>query len=368
MNGQTGPVPHSRPRLTVDLDALAENYRHVLDRLAGVSAGAAVKADAYGLGIEPVARRLWAEGCREFFVANVDEGIKLREILPEAEINVFDGAVPGTEDALVAHTLVPVVISLDQLSAWQAAAKRHGVALPVGVHFDTGINRTGLGAAETATLIDERSRIEGLELRHVVSHLASADEPTDQSERQLERFRVIRAAFPDGIASLANSAGIFRGAEFHFDLGRPGIALYGGAPSSSLDRPLSTVVTLEAPILQLRDVEAGDEVGYGATHVVDGPRVHAVVGVGYADGYHRAGSNAAEAAIAGQVVPVVGRVSMDLTILDVTDVAPAARTPGSMVELIGPTASVERLADAAGTISYEVLTALGPRYERVYRG
>jgi alanine racemase len=354
--------------LTVDLDALAENYRHVRERLAGVPAGAAVKADAYGLGIEPVARRLWSEGCREYFVANVDEGIELRGILPRADINVFDGAVPGTEDALVAHGLVPIVITLDQLSGWQAAASRQGAPLPVGVHFDTGINRTGLGRSETATLIDERARLDGLELRHVLSHLASADEPTDQSERQLERFRAVRAAFPTGLASLANSAGIFRGAEFHFDLGRPGLALYGGVPSGSLDRPLSTVVTLEAPILQVRDVDAGDEVGYGATHVVDRPRVHAVVGVGYADGYHRSGSNRAEAAIDGQAVPVVGRVSMDLTILDVTDVAPAARAPGSMVELIGRSASADRLAEAAGTISYEVFTSLGSRYERIYRG
>lgn len=361
-------MPHSRPRLTVDLDALADNYRLVRDRLAGVPAGAAVKADAYGLGVEPVAQRLWAEGCREFFVANVDEGVELRRILSQAAINVFDGAVPGTEDALVAHGLVPIVISLDQLSGWQATAARNGSPLPVGLHFDTGINRTGLGSRDTATLAEERTRLDGLELRHVLSHLASADEPTDQSARQLERFRGIRAAFPGGVASLANSAGIFRGAEYHFDLGRPGIALYGGSPGAVMDPAPATVVTLEAPILQLRDVVAGDEVGYGATHVVDGPRVHAVVGVGYADGYHRSGSNRAEAAIGGRVVPVVGRVSMDLTILDVTDVAPAARTPGSMVELIGRHAPVDRLAQAAGTISYEVLTSLGSRYERVYQG
>jgi alanine racemase len=333
-----------------------------------VPAGAAVKADAYGLGIEPVARRLWAEGCREFFVANVDEGIELRGILPSADVSVFDGAAPGTEDALVAYDLVPIVISLDQLSGWQATASRHGGPLPVGVHFDTGINRTGLGRDETATLIEERSRLDGLGLRHVVSHLASADERTDQSERQLERFRAIRAAFPRGLASLANSAGIFRGAEFHFDLGRPGIALYGGVPSDSLDRPLSTVVTLEAPILQVRDVDEGDEVGYGATHVVAGPRIHAVIGVGYADGYHRSGSNLATAAIDGRPVPVVGRVSMDLTVIDVTGVPPAARMPGSMVELIGASAPVEQLAVAADTISYEVFTSLGSRYERVYRG
>lgn len=368
MSGQTVRVPHSRPRLTVDLDALAENYRHVCDRLGAVPAGAAVKADAYGLGVEPVAQRLWAEGCREFFVANVDEGVELRGILSRANINVFDGAAPGTEDALVAHDLVPIVITLDQLSGWQATASRHGALLPVGVHFDTGINRTGLGRGDTATLIEERDRLDGLELRHVVSHLASADERTDQSERQLERFRAIRAAFPAGLASLANSAGIFRGAEFHFELGRPGIALYGGVPSDSLDRPLSTVVTLEAPILQIRDVDAGDEIGYGASYVADGPRVHAAVGVGYADGYHRRGSNLATAAIDGRAVPVVGRVSMDLTIVDVTDVPASQRAPGSMVELIGSSAPVERLATAAGTISYEVFTSLGSRYERVYRG
>lgn len=359
-------MPLSRPRLTVRLDAVADNYRLVGQVAGNVSAGAAVKGDAYGLGLAPVVRRLWDEGCREFFVANVDEGIEVRALLPEAEVNVFNGAMAGTQDELIAHGLVPLIISADQLHRWRTAARNQDAVLPVGIHVDTGINRTGMPPGELDKVADDPSALDGLDLRHVMSHLASADDPdSTQPEEQLDRFRDVRRRLPGGVASLANSAGIFRGSDFHFDLVRPGVALYGGSPVAGGPSPMRQTVVLEAPILQLRDVGPGDCVGYGATYAVTKPETHAVVPVGYADGYHRAASNRGVAAIEGAQVPIVGRVSMDLIIVDVTGIAVGV---GDSVELIGDHCPIDEVAAGAATISYEILTSLGSRYERVYEG
>ena len=359
-------MPLTRPRLTVRLDAVAANYRHVRSLTGRVPVGAAVKGDAYGLGLGPVSARLWDEGCREFFVANVDEGIALRAVLPDAAINVFNGAIPGTEDELIAHGLVPVVISAAQLTGWRAAARRHDMVLGVGVHVDTGMNRTGMTGADVTSVCDDPGAFDGLDVRHVMSHLACGDEPdSTQPEVQLTRFREVRRRLPGGIASLANSGGIFRGADFHLDLVRPGVALYGGSPVAGAPSPLRQTVVLEAPILQLRDVGPGDTVGYGATYEVAKPETHAVVPVGYADGYHRAASNRGVVAVGGQPVPIVGRVSMDLIVLDVSGLTVAVGDP---VELIGDHRPVDDVAAAAGTISYEILTSLGSRYERVHTG
>lgn len=362
----TGAMPLTRPRLTIRLDAVADNYRQVRAVVGDVAAGAAVKADAYGLGLESVVTRLWDEGCREFFVASVDEGIELRRLLPGAAVNVFNGAVPGTEDELIAHDLVPLVISAAQLVGWREAARRHGSALPVGIHVDTGMNRTGMSASELDSVVDESSSLEWLEVRHVLSHLACADDPhSTQPEEQLARFREVRRRLPGGTASLANSGGIFRHSDFHFDLVRPGVSLYGGSPVAGSPSPLRQTVVLEAPVLQLRDVGPGDYVGYGATYEVTKPETHAVVPVGYADGFHRAASNRGTASVGGAEVPVVGRVSMDLTVFDVSGLVVRVGDP---VELIGDNRPVDDVAAAAGTISYEILTSLGSRYERVYVG
>jgi alanine racemase len=357
-------VPLARPRLTVRLDAVAANFQHVARVANSAGVGAAVKGDAYGLGLEPVVRRLWEEGCREFFVANVDEGIKVRSFLPDATVNVFNGAMPGTEEALVEHDLVPLVISTGQLDCWRRTADRGHQTLPVGIHFDSGINRTGMTAAEVDALCDDPSALSGLDITHVLSHLASADDPSSsQPEEQLARFREIRRRLPSGAASLANSSGIFRGPEFHFDFVRPGIALFGGSPVTGEPSPLRPTVVVEAPVLQLRDVSPGDRIGYGATYEPSRPERHAVVPVGYADGYHRSASNQGSGWVADSRVPIVGRVSMDLIVLDVTGLAVEV---GDTVELIGDHCLVDDVAAAAGTISYDVLTSLGQRYERVY--
>lgn len=362
----TGAMPLTRPRLTVRLDAVAANYHHVGATAQGAAVGAAVKADAYGLGLAPVATRLWQEGCRQFFVANVDEGIELRSLLPDAAIGVFNGAMAGTEDELVAHDLVPLVISGEQLDRWRAVAERHRIPLPVGLHVDTGMNRTGMSAADVDALTSNPTALDGLSVRHVLSHLASADEPgSPQPEAQLVRFRDARSRLPGGVASLANSAGVFRHPDFHFDLVRPGIALYGGSPVSGGPSPMRQTVVLEAPILQLRDVNPGDRVGYGATYEVSTPERHAVVPVGYADGYLRSASNRGVVSVGGEARPIVGRVSMDLIVIDVTGLAVGE---GDLVELIGDHCPIDDVAAAAGTISYEILTSIGSRYERVYEG
>lgn len=321
-----------------------------------------MKADAYGLGVGPVAGALWEAGCQEFFVASVAEGVELREILPDASISVFNGAMPGTVEDLTAHDLVPLLISAEQVRLWHKA----GNDAPFGLHFDTGMNRTGIPAAE----IDEVAGVVGgRDVRHILSHLASSDErESDQPDEQLTRFREIRKRFPGGTASLANSGAVFRGDEFHFDLVRPGICLYGGTPIAGGAAEMMPTIMLEAPIVQLRDLEVGERVGYGATYEVATRSRHAVVTVGYADGFLRSASNAGSLAIDGQVVPIIGRVSMDLTIIDVTEVPDARLYLGAPVELIGDHRRIDDVAAAAGTIANELLTTLGRRYERVYEG
>lgn len=357
----------ARAELTIDLGSVVANYRTILAKLSGVNAAAMLKAGAYGLGVSPVATALWADGCRQFFVAQLEEGIALRADLPEASISVLNGPLPSTARDMHQHGLVPVLNSLPQVEAWQGLAREVGRSLPAAVHFDTGMNRLGLDATEAETVLENPSVLDGVDVIHVMSHLASAEEvDSDGPERQLERFRRIRARLSAGTASLANSAGIFRGQDFHFDLGRPGIALFGGSPVVVEPGLMRTVATLRVPILQVRDVGPDDEVGYGATHTVGRPARLATIAVGYADGYLRSGSNSGSVAIAGRRVPIVGRISMDLTTVDVTEIGADSLYPGAPVELLGESCLLDDVAVAAGTISYELLTNLGNRYKRTY--
>lgn len=365
------PTVQARPRATIDLAALVGNYRIILDRLAGGAVAAMVKADGYGLGAIPVADALWAAGCRRFFVARLDEGIALRAALPEAEINVLDGVVPGTGPELAANDLVPIINSIAQLDEWRTAVAGSARSTAAGLHFDSGMGRLGIPADETDWLADHPDALGGIEIRHVMSHLASADVPgSPQSAVQLERFLAIRDRFPAGAASLANSAGVFLGPAYHFDLVRPGISLYGGAPfpGSGRPNPMQSVLTVEAPIIQVRTAAAGETIGYGATHRVTSPARIATVPVGYADGFLRSSSNVGLAAVAGRPVPIVGRVSMDLITLDVTELDDGLAQPGAIVELIGPNCPIDEVAGRAGSIANELLTILGRRLERRYVG
>lgn len=353
--------------LTVDLGAIAENYRILKGKLDGCECGAAVKANAYGLGLVPTAEKLFASGCRTFFVANLDEGIALRERVTEAEIHVLGGLEDGLEAEYAAHGLIPVLNSLSEIECWRSCAERAGRELQADIHLDTGFSRLGLPTAESNRLACEPERLRGIGVRLVMSHLACGDDPNDpMSARQLAEFRRLRETLPMGGASLANSAGVFLGRKYHFDLARPGIALYGGSPVAGQASPMRPVVRLQAPILQVRDLEPGATIGYGATCCVERPMRVATLAIGYADGYPRSLGNKGLGYIEGFPVPVVGRISMDLTTMNVTDVPVELLVRGTLIDLIGPNNPIDEVARRASTIANELLIGLGSRLRRRY--
>ncbi len=359
--------------LSIDLGAIRENYRRLQAELGATPCAAVCKADAYGLGLGDVAPALAAEGATQFFVATLDEAIALRGILaepcPAAEIHVLNGLMPGCEGDYLAHRLRPVLNSLGDIEAWARRAAAEGRALPAAVHLDSGMCRLGLPPRELDRLAAEPERLSGIEVALLMSHLACAeDREGPMNARQLADFRAALTRLPRAPASLANSPGVFLGPDYHFDLARPGVALYGVNPLPGKPNPMVQVVGLKARILQVREIDAPQSVGYGADYRAGGPMRVATLGVGYADGYLRSLSDKGSAFIAGQRVAVIGRVSMDLITLDVTDVPPAQARPGGIVDLLDPEQGPDRLADEAGTIGYEILTALGRRYHRVYSG
>jgi alanine racemase len=356
-------------RLSVDLDALAANLATLRAQAPGVDVAPVVKADGYGLGAGPVALRLWAEGARRFFVARVGEGERLRGTLGPtrpADIYVLDGAPAGAMPRIAAAGLIPVLNTLAQVEEVAAFSGRRE-RLPVALHIDTGLNRLGLRLEEAEALALAPDRFRGLELGLVMSHLACGPTPEHpMNRRQLDAFKAAAALFPDARRSFANSAGIFLGSDFHFDVVRPGISLYGGGPQERHDPRIETVASLEAPILQVRSVPPGESIGYDATFTAKQTTRVAIVPLGHADGVLRALGGKGFAWLDGQRRPYLGCVSMDLVAIDVTG-CEAAR-PGAWVELIGPNALVDDVAAAAGTISYELLVRLSGRAERVYRG
>jgi len=341
--------------LTIDLDAIAANWQ-ALDRasVAGTETAAVLKADAYGCGASHVALRLAREGVRTFFTALPEEGKTLRRTLGDGPaIYVFAGYASGHRQCFAENALRPVLNTARQASAWLSDMPGASAAL----QLDTGMNRLGLEPDEFARLGPLPGCID-----MVMSHLACADTPDHaQNARQLACFRELTAGL-SARRSLAATGGILLGADYHFDLTRPGIGLYGGRPHAGSAR----VVRLDVPILQLRDVAPGETVGYGATWVADRPSRIATIAAGYADGLLRTASNRATAYHDATPLPFAGRVSMDLIGLDVTGCPEAAE--GEMVEIIGPNQSIDKFADAAGTIGYEVLTSLGSRYARSYTG
>ena len=352
--------------LTIDLGAIAANYRLLAERARPAVAAAAIKADAYGLGVAPVSRTLWTEGCRDFFVATLDEGIELRGLLPESRITVLNGLIAGEPALFREYALMPALNDLGQVDEWRTDCRENGPA-PAVLHLDSGMARLGLPPVELDKLAQDHSRLEGFELALIMSHLACADDPDEtMSRRQRENFAAALTRLPPAPASLAASSGIFLGSDYLFDMVRPGVSLHGVNPRPGQPNPLRPVVGLQAKILQIRDVDTPQTVGYGATHRFAGPARLATLAAGYADGYLRSLSGRGTAHIGETAVPVLGRVSMDLMTVDVTRV-PEAR-PGDMVDLIGPCHDVDALAEEAGTIGYEILTSLGRRYRRHYLG
>jgi alanine racemase len=361
--------------LTVRLDAVQENWRRLAARAAPAECGAAIKGDAYGLGVAPVAKALWDAGCRSFFVARPMEGGELRAVLPRAAvIYVLDGLFPGQAEYYAREDLRPALISHDEAREWAAFGRVYGHKLPCALHVDTGINRLGFSFDALNGLLNDERTLAGLDISLLMSHLACSDEPDHPlNQRQKEAFAAVRARLPGIPASFANSSGIFLGEGFIHDLVRPGIALYGGNPLPGKPNPMLPVAILEATVLQTRELLVGETVGYGATWHAERPSRIAVIGAGYKDGVPRSLSSKAQhgpaaAFLAGRRCRVIGRVSMDMMALDITDLPVGSVARGTKAELIGPNIAIDEVAQWAGTISYELLTRLGQRYARLYSG
>jgi alanine racemase len=359
--------------LTVDLDAIVANWRKLEKTAVPAECAGVIKADAYGCGIGPVARALAGAGCKTFFVATLDEARAARAALPLAAIYVLSGFFQNSGDAFAGIDARPVIGDLNELAEWDVFCRRSGWAGGAAIHIDTGMNRLGLTVAEAQGIIPRITAGDhGITL--VMSHLACAESLHHPlNARQLTTFREIASLFSGVPASLSNSSGVFLGGQFQFDMVRPGAALYGVNPTPEADNPMQPVVELKARIAQIRNVERGETVGYGGTWTARRPTKLAIVSVGYADGYFRAGSSndgtrGADVVVAGKRCPVAGRISMDLMAIDITDLAHNAARRGHLVTLIGEGITVDELAHHFGTIGYEVLTSLGPRYARVYKG
>ena len=363
------PAELAGATLTIDFAALADNWRMVRYQVSPAECGATIKANGYGCGTAEVAQALWDAGCRTFFVALPMEGKLVRDTLAGATIYVLDGLFAGQASFYIEHALRPCLASPEEIAEWAAAT---GGTQKAAVHVDTGINRLGLNRAQAEALASDDGLMKQAGLCLLMSHLQSGDDAADpMNTTQLERFEALKRIFPALPASLANSPGAFIGSAFAHDLARPGVALYGGNPFAGKPNPFKPVVRLSAPVIQVRDVAEGEGVGYSATWRAARPSRIAIIGAGYADGVLRhmswpANDGPAEVVIAGTRCPIVGRVSMDMITVDVTDVKPAHVGRGSEAVLLGDGIGVDDWARWAGTIPYEILTSLGRRYAKVY--
>ncbi len=357
------------PTLTVSLPAITANWQLLRSKFTGQECGAVVKADAYGLGAIPVATALEKAGCNTFFVATLEEAIELREALPDVRILVFHGVQKGEEFAFIAHRLIPVLNSPEQIARWKPVAAEHIHAVSA-LHIDTAMARMGLQPETFAALMkNDPSVLDACRVGLLMSHLACAPEGDEMlNAGQLALFQQTVALTPDIPASLCNSGGIFLPQAFHFHLARPGCSLYGIAPQCHGKNPMQQVAIWEAPILMTRTLEREQAVGYGATATAKkGTRI-ATVASGYADGYPRYLSNKGVGYIGEHRVALLGRVTMDMLCFDVSAVPESATQEGAMITLLGDRDGirVDDLALEAGTIGYEILTRIGSRVHRIY--
>lgn len=359
----------STGRLTVDLDAIRANYRAIAARSAPAVTAAVVKADAYGLGATRVAPALAREGCRSFFVAHLVEARPLLAALPaDAVIFILNGLAPGEEADAATLGVVPVLNGPEQVRAWADASRALGRRLPAALQIDSGMARLGLTPDEALALAEDAALLEAIDLRLVMTHLARGDEPDESlNDLQLSRFLALCERLPPAPRSIANSGGAFLAPGFRQDLVRPGVSLYGGAPHIG-GAGLATVATLDAPVIQIREVPAGTGIGYGHLRTSAAPMRLATIGLGYADGWPRELTGRGAAWFEGVLLPFVGRVSMDSIILDIGALPAGALKPGDRVEVLGPHRLLDTVAEEAGTISHEILARLGPRLRRVYVG
>ena len=365
----TGPgiAPPPSAILTIDLGGVVANWRtlsalHPAGPVAGV-----VKADAYGLGASLIAPALFAAGCRHFFTAHLAEALAIRPLVPGTMLAVLNGLLSGAEDEYRAHEITPVLGSLGEIALWRAEAARAGKPLGAILHIDTGMSRLGLAESEVAALAADPSALAGIAIRYVMPHLVSAECTDDPlNDQQRARFAAAAACLPPAPRSIANSSGIFLGPRFASDLARPGAALYGINPVPGLRNPMRQTVQLTARVLSVRTLRPGESVGYNATWSATGESRIATAAVGYADGWPRSLSNRGAAFFDGRPLPLVGRVSMDLTTFDAT--GHPGLQPGHWLEFIGSSQPLEAVAAAARTNEYEILTSLGRRYHRLAVG
>lgn len=364
---------HATGVLVIDLDRIASNWRALADLVRPAECGAVVKADAYGLGANRVIPALAKAGCHTFFVATLDEAKAARSSAPSATIYILDGILKNAGETVRETGVIPVVSTLAELAEWSKLSVSRNDRLPIALHVDTGLNRLGLTATDIQTLVSDMHMLDRLDVTLVMSHLACADEPDAvKNAQQRAVFEQLAPLLPSTARSLAASDGLMLGQAYHYDLVRPGYALYGGQAFGGGPTPVSPAVELHVKILQVRDVAPGQTVGYSATWSPQSLSRIAVVAAGYADGLFRqlsrvSGGSGSFVAVNNQLAPIVGRVSMDLTTVDVTGIEPSPKA-GDLVEVIGPNITIEALGAAAGTIGYEVLTSLGRRFHRVYLG
>jgi len=352
------PRPTS-PELHVNLDALIANYSWFCAQAPNSKTGVALKANAYGIGVNAVGPALLEAGCTVFFVAHISEGVRLRRLLGSAPlIYVLHGAATGEVEVMLAHRLYPVLNSRPQIALW----RNDGAGAPAALHVDTGMNRTGLPFAELP-----ETKFDELNLQMIMSHLACAATPEHPlNEIQRDRFLQVTRQFPGIAASFCNSAGVLLGDEYHFDLTRIGIGLFGASPlhASLPPPPLTPVVRIQAPIIQLKTVSKSETVGYGGTFCAPGAMQIAILAYGYADGLPRSVEAKSFGWVGKTPTPVLGRVSMDLTVVDVSQVKKPLEI-GDHIEFLGP--DLDAFAQSCNGEAYEILTSISPRVKRVYK-
>ncbi|WP_208441219.1 alanine racemase [Bartonella raoultii] len=352
---------------TINVRAIVANYETLAQYVAPAECSAVVKANAYGLGVHKIAPALYQAGCRSFFVAKIEEALQLKTILPEnVSITLLNG-LPHTAEEFVAQSgIIPVLNSWHAIEDWQKLCQKKQKKFPAIIQIDTHMNRLGLDKQEIQQLIKQPMIFEKAEIKYLLSHLSNGEDASHPSNnKQLVAFKAILAKLPACKVSFANSGGIFLGPDFHFDLVRPGIALYGVDPRGKQPTPLKPVVTLEAQVLQSRSVDAGMPVGYKESFITRRPSTLTTISIGYADGWPRILSNKGSVYFNGHKLPIVGRISMDSIIVDATDLDKKPQR-GDWVELIGSHQTLEKVATDANTIPNEILTSLGNRYQRIY--
>lgn len=361
--------PHATAYLELDLEAVRQNYKTIQSVLKkGCRLSAVVKANAYGMGAIPTSKALYQAGCRDFFVINVDEALDIKPFLQDANIYILNGVQQGAAPILLREKFIPVLLSLEQIALWQAEARRLDQNLPAILHLDTGLSREGLSYEEVTQLHNNLALLDGLDIKYYMSHLANADE-SNNSENigQLNRFQELCSKLPPAPKSFANSHGIMRGQNYHFDMARPGMAIFGYCDSFKEPNQLMPAIRIAARIIRRRPLSLGQPVGYNALFKAQKPMLTATLNIGYADGFLRCLTNVGKINIQGYPAQIIGKISMDYTVLDVTDIPNDLTEPGTWVEIVHDADAFEELCTLGGTCTYEIVARLGPRFQRVYK-